>query len=151
MDDSLLQILFRNQTNKTGVQFLRYILVGLIVFIIDIGSLFILTEIFGVYYLISAALAFTLGLIANYFLSIKWVFNIRILTKKHFEFGVFAVIGIIGLFFNEVLIWFLTEHQEINYLISKIFTSILILFWNFYARKFILFRWVLDKKKFKFR
>jgi putative flippase GtrA len=138
--DNLLQKLFRNQTNKTWVQFLRYILVGGIVFIIDFGSLFILTEVFGIYYLISAALAFTLGLIANYFLSISWVFNIRILTKKHFEFGVFALIGIIGLFFNEVLIWVLTEDQGINYLISKIFTSILILFWNFYARKFILFR-----------
>jgi putative flippase GtrA len=139
-DDNLIQKLFRNQTNKTGVQFLRYILVGWIVFIIDFGSLFILTEIFGIYYLISAALAFTLGLIANYFLSIRWVFNVRILTKRYFEFGAFAIIGIIGLFFNEVLIWFLTENQEINYLISKIFASILILFWNFYARKFILFR-----------
>ena len=138
--DNLMQKLFKNQTNKTGVQFLRYIMVGLIVFIIDLGSLFILTEVFGIYYLISAALAFTLGLIANYFLSISWVFNTRIITKGHFEFGVFAVIGIMGLFFNEVLIWFLTEDQEINYLISKIFASILILFWNFYARKFILFR-----------
>lgn len=139
-DDNLIQKLFRNQTNKTGIQFLRYILVGWIVFIIDFSSLFILTEVFGIYYLISAALAFTLGLIANYFLSISWVFNTRILTKRHFELGIFAVIGIIGLFFNEVLIWFLTEDQEINYLISKIFASVLILFWNFYARKFILFR-----------
>ena len=44
--DNLLQKLFRNQTNKTWVQFLRYILVGGIVFIIDFGSLFILTEVF---------------------------------------------------------------------------------------------------------
>ena len=138
--DNLMQKLLKNRTNKTGVQFLRYIMAGLIVFIIDLGSLFILTEVFGIYYLISAALSFTLGLIANYFLSISWVFNTRIITKGHFEFGVFAVIGIMGLFFNEVLIWFLTEDQEINYLISKIFASILILSWNFYARKFILFR-----------
>jgi putative flippase GtrA len=118
----------------------RYLFVGGAAFIVDFLSLFILTDYFGIYYLISAAIAFILGLIANYFLSISWVFNKRKLKNRHFEFGVFAFIGIVGLGFNEVFIWFFTQNLQIYYLESKIFAAVIILLWNFFARKYILFR-----------
>ena len=109
-------------------------------FIVDFLSLFVLTDFFGIYYLISAAIAFILGLVANYLLSISWVFNKRKLNKRHIEFGVFALIGIVGLGLNEVFIWVFTQDLQIYYLISKILAAVIILFWNFFARKFILFR-----------
>ncbi len=137
---NLCQKLLKNQTDETRIQLFRYLFVGGMAFIVDFLSLFILTDFFGVYYLISAAIAFILGLIANYFLSISWVFNKRTLKNRHFEFGVFAVIGIIGLGFNEVFIWFFTQELQIYYLISKIFAAIIILFWNFFARKYVLFK-----------
>jgi putative flippase GtrA len=137
---NLTNKLLKDGTDETKIQMFRYLFVGAAAFIVDFLSLFILTEFFGIYYLISAAIAFILGLIANYFLSISWVFNKRTLKNRHFEFGVFAVIGIIGLGFNEVFIWFFTQDLQIYYLVSKIFAAIIILFWNFFARKFILFR-----------
>jgi len=137
---NLIQKLLKDQTEKTNIQMFRYLFVGGAAFIVDFLSLFILTDFFGIYYLISAAIAFILGLIANYFLSISWVFNKRKLKNRHLEFGVFAVIGIIGLGFNEVFIWFFTQDLQIYYLVSKIFAAIIILFWNFFARKYILFR-----------
>lgn len=132
--------LLKDETNKTLIQMFRYLFVGGAAFIVDFISLFILTDFFGIYYLISAAIAFILGLIANYFLSIGWVFNKRKLSKRHIEFGVFALIGIVGLGLNEVFIWFLTEDLQIYYLMSKIFAAVIILFWNFFARKYVLFR-----------
>jgi putative flippase GtrA len=137
---NLSRKLLKDNTYKTPIQMFRYLFVGGAAFIIDFLSLFILTDFFGIYYLISAAIAFILGLIVNYFLSISWVFNKRKLKNRHLEFGVFAVIGIIGLGFNEVFIWFFTQDLQIYYLISKIFAAIIILFWNFFARKYILFR-----------
>jgi putative flippase GtrA len=135
-----MQKLFKDETEKTLVQLFRYTFVGGAAFLVDIGSLFILTQYFGIYYLISAAIAFILGLIANYALSISWVFNNRTLGNMKLEFGVFALIGFVGLGFNEILIWFFTENIHIYYLISKIIAAILILFWNFFARKFTLFK-----------
>jgi putative flippase GtrA len=132
--------LLKNNTDKTHIQMFRYLFVGGGAFIVDFLSLFILTDFFGLYYLISAAIAFILGLIVNYFLSITWVFNKRKLKNRPLEFGMFGVIGIIGLGFNEVIIWFFTQDLQIYYLISKIFAAIFILFWNFFARKYILFR-----------
>jgi putative flippase GtrA len=137
---NLSQKLLKGETDKTKIQMFRYLFVGAAAFIVDFLSLFILTDFFGIYYLISAAIAFILGLIANYFFSISWVFNKRKLKSRHFEFGVFAVIGIVGLGFNEVFIWFFTQDLQLYYLISKIFAAVIILFWNFFARKYILFR-----------
>lgn len=137
---NLSRKLLKDNTDKTHVQMFRYLLVGGTSFIVDFLSLFILTDFFGIYYLISAAIAFILGLIANYFLSVSWVFNKRKLENRHIEFGIFATIGIIGLGFNEIFIWFFTQDLQIYYLISKIFAAIIILFWNFFARKYILFR-----------
>ena len=118
--------LVREQTDKTLIQFIRYFFVGGTAFIVDIGSLYILTEFFGIYYLISATIAFILGLIANYLLSISWVFNKRTLDNKKLEFGIFTIIGIIGLVLNAVLIWFFTEYIQIYYMLSKIITAAII-------------------------
>lgn len=132
--------LLKNPTNSTRIQFLRYVFVGGAAFIVDFFSLFLLTDYFGIYYIISAALAFILGLVTNYLLSIKWVFNQRNIDNKTIEFSLFAFIGIIGLGLNEIFIWFFTSKLSIYYMISKIITAIIILFWNFFARKLTLFQ-----------
>ena len=137
---NISKTIVKDQTDNTRIQLFRYLFVGGAAFIVDLTSLFILTNYLGVYYLISAAIAFILGLIINYFLSIKWVFNRRNLENRTFEFGIFAVIGIIGLGLNEVFIWFFTQDLQIYYLFSKILAAVIILFWNFFARKFMLFR-----------
>ena len=129
-----------SKTDKTGIQFFRYLFVGGAAFLVDLASLYILTDFFGIYYLISAAIAFLLGLVTNYILSISWVFNRRSLDNKTVEFSVFAIIGIIGLGLNELFIWLFTAELGIYYLLSKILAAIIILFWNFFARKITLFK-----------
>lgn len=132
--------LLKDQTDRTLIQLFRYFFVGGAAFIVDFVSLFIFTDFFGIYYLLSAAIAFILGLLANYLLSVKWVFNKRVLENRKFEFGIFAVIGVIGLGLNEVIIWFFTDNLQMYYLYSKVIAAAIILFWNFFARKFTLFR-----------
>lgn len=136
----MLSKLFISKTDKLLVQMLRYTFVGGIAFVVDFGSLFVFTEFLKIHYLISAAIAFLLGLLTNYALSVIWVFNKRRLGSKYFEFGIFALIGIIGLGFNELFIWFFTEHIHFYYLFSKIISTAFVYLWNFFARKFILFR-----------
>ncbi|NYB26891.1 MAG: GtrA family protein [Methanobacteriaceae archaeon] len=132
--------LLTQSTDKTGIQFFRYIFVGGVAFLVDFASLYVFTDYIGVFYLISAAIAFILGLITNYILSINWVFNRRSLDNKTIEFSFFAFIGIVGLGLNELLIWFFTAEIGLFYLLSKILAAIIILFWNFFARKLTLFR-----------
>ncbi|MDD3985247.1 MAG: GtrA family protein [Methanobacterium sp.] len=138
--DNIIFKLLKNQTDNVHIQLLRYLFVGGAAFIVDMGSLYVFTDYFGIYYLISAAIAFLLGLIINYILSISWVFNNRTFNSRTLEFGVFTFIGIIGLGFNELFIWFFTAKLGLYYLLSKIIVAVIILCWNFFARKFILFK-----------
>ena len=136
----MLKALFHTRTDNVSIQFFRYLFVGGGAFVVDFGSLLILTEWFNIYYLFSAALAFLLGLITNYFLSTTWVFNKRTLNKRHHEFIIFAIIGIVGLGLNELIIWYFTEKFLFHYAFSKIIAAAVVLFWNFTARKIVLFR-----------
>ncbi len=140
MSKETVRKLLTQSTDKTGIQFFRYIFVGGVAFLVDFASLYIFTDYIGIFYLISAAIAFILGLITNYILSINWVFNRRSLDNKTIEFSVFAFIGIVGLGLNELLIWFFTAEIGLFYLLSKISAAIIILFWNFFARKVTLFK-----------
>jgi putative flippase GtrA len=140
IEKTSIRALFLNRTDTSSIQFFRYTFVGGAAFIVDFGSLFVLTEFFNIHYLISAAIAFLLGLIINYALSVVWVFSKRILRNKSLEFGIFAFIGIMGLGLNELFIWFFTEYVHFHYLVSKIISTAFVFLWNFGARKFILFR-----------
>ena len=132
--------LLKNKTNNTLIQLFRYTFVGGVAFIFDFGSLYILTEYFNIYYLVSAAMAFLLGLTINYLLSVRWVFEKRSIKSKHVEFVVFVLIGIIGLALNELFIWFFTEIAGTHYLYSKLISTLLVYLWNFFIRKYTLFR-----------
>jgi putative flippase GtrA len=135
----LFSQLFVEKTSNSFIQFFRYFFVGGTAFAVDFLLLAFLTEIAGINYLLSAAISFIAGLICNYFLSIKWVFNERKLSSPWIEFFLFGIIGLIGLGLNVVIIWFFTEKISVYYLYSKIIATVIIFFWNFFARKLALF------------
>lgn len=126
-------------TNNTLHQLFRYSFVGGVAFAVDFGLLYVLTEYAHLHYLLSATLSFLVGLIVNYILSKMWVFQTGTISNRWAEFAVFAVIGVVGLGFNNLFLWFFTEYCSIYYMVSKILTTIIVFFWNFFARKFILF------------
>lgn len=135
-----LQQLLVTETENTLVQLFRYTFVGGVAFIVDFGLLLVLTETGGINYLVSAAIAFTAGLTINYLLSIQWVFASRTLANRRAEFSIFAFIGIVGLGLNELFLWIFTDGAGWHYLASKIVATAIVFFWNFLARRFILFR-----------
>ena len=137
---SLINSVFRGKTDNTFFQLIRYTFVGGLAFLVDFGTLYLLTDFFHLHYLISAGIAFILGLITNYLFSIRWVFTTRNIRSKKIEFLIFAIIGLAGLGLNELFLWIFTDLLGIYYLLSKILTTILVYLWNFFARKFILFK-----------
>jgi putative flippase GtrA len=131
---------FLDPTDRTSVQFVRAIFVGAAAFSVDVGTLWALTGLGHVHYLVSAACGFVLGLAVNYVLSTGWVFNRRTLDSRTMEFAVFALIGLVGLGLTELLMWLLTDIGGLFYLVSKIVTTVVVYSWNFGARKRLLFR-----------
>ncbi len=127
------------RSQATFFQLIRYGFVGGIAFVADCGSLYALTEWCGVPYLVSAALAFLLGLTVNYLLSSLIVFSTHRLQNRWIEFAIFAIIGIIGLGLNEVIMYVCCEMIGIHYMVAKLISTALVFFWNFFARKLTLF------------
>ncbi|WP_367269925.1 GtrA family protein [uncultured Methanobrevibacter sp.] len=131
----LIDKLFRDPTDDIFLQLFRYIFVGGTAFVVDFFFLYFFSDICGIYYLISAVLSFIISVLVNYLMSTKWVFNQDNIQNKVLEFNLFILISTIGLGFTEILLYFFTDIVGLYYLISKVIAAIIVLFWNFLARR----------------
>jgi len=131
----LINKLFKEPTDNIIIQLFRYVFVGGTAFVVDFFFLYFFSDICGIYYLISAVLSFIISVLVNYVMSTKWVFNQDNIENKVLEFNLFILISTIGLVFTEILLYFFTDICGIYYLFSKIISAVIVLFWNFLARR----------------
>lgn len=127
------------ETENTLLQFFRYCFVGGIATIVDWGTLYCIEKI-GVHYMIAAVIAFVFGLVCNYCLSKFMVFNgseTKLSAKK--EFLAYGIIGVIGLVITLVLMYVMTEWLKMYFMVSKVIATVLVLVWNFGARKYFVY------------
>ena len=118
-------------------QFFKFGVVGVIAFIVDYLSLYLLTEFLNVYYLISSIISFLLSIIVNYMLSIKWVFDIK--KKQSFkDVIIFTLLSAIGLLINLLVMYLSVEVFKIHYMIGKLIATFIVMIWNFVTRKMFL-------------
>lgn len=135
-----IKALFFEPSNNGLLCFFRYAIVGGIATVVDWGVLCILTEL-GIFYLFSAVFGFFAGLIANYVLSKLFVFNgSETKVRRSTEFITYGVIGVIGLGATLGIMYLLTNLANIHYFITKMIATILVLLWNYFARKKLLYR-----------
>lgn len=136
-----LKGLFIVPTKNGLLQFLRYIFVGGIATIVDWGILYIFTEFIHLYYILSSVISFIAGLLINFILSKKLVFQSNeSKTGIMTEFIVYGVIGAVGLGITTLLMLLLTGYMKLYYMLSKVIATILVLLWNYIARKKILYK-----------
>lgn len=133
-------------------QFIKFGFVGVLCFLIDFG-LYTACNYIGVPYLISGTVGFTVSVIVNYILSMRYVFEGREDLSKHKEFVIFVVLSVIGLGINELLLYLCVDqfylksnwaqglaNQRVAEMISKIFATAVVMVYNFVTRKILLER-----------
>jgi len=125
-----------HKSERTWVQFLRYAVVAAVGLVVDFGGLVLLKEVGHVFYLLAATISFVVALLVNYYLSIWWVFPASRFSRKQ-EFMMFGAIGLVGLGLNDLMLWLLTSGLGIFYVWSKAISTVIVFFWNFFARKAI--------------
>ena len=127
-------------------EFLRYVIVGGVAFLADFGALVLSEELFfkvvsfGVY--LATATGFCVGLIVNYALSLSFVFTQekdRGKGRSVRAFLVFGIIGLLGLVWTEIGMWVGVAIFQLNYMLVKVFVTGIVLFWNYLARKLLIF------------
>jgi glycosyltransferase involved in cell wall biosynthesis/putative flippase GtrA len=135
--DELVEKIAGRKINKAFLQYFRYLLCGAVATVTDISILFVLTHVFRVNYLIAAAGAFLTGIIVNYTLNTVLVFKSSGRIKK--EFPLFALIGIGGLVWTEIILWILVDKLDVYVMFAKAVAIVLVLQWNFFMRKRFVF------------
>lgn len=131
-----------SKRNSLRSEFVRYVAVGGAAFAADFALLAVLTELFGVHYLVAALFAFLLGTAVNYWLSVRWVFSYRAIDVRGAEFGLFLLVGVITLGVSLGLMSLLVEGLAMHVLIAKCVVTAFTLVANFAGRRALLFtRW----------
>lgn len=119
-------------------QLFRFGIVGVIAFIIDYSLLYILTEKFGMYYLVSSLISFGVSVIFNYIASVLWVFDVDKKKSKAKNFIYFIGLSIVGLGINELLMWIGVDKIHMYYMFVKLFATVVVMIFNFVTRKIFL-------------
>jgi putative flippase GtrA len=115
-----------------------YLWVGGIAFVIDAGLLLLLVKA-GLYYIAANTVSFMIANVFNFFAGHYWVFHGSRESGGIFQsyVGVLAI-SVAGLVINDAVMYVAVDHVALSVLFAKVLATIIVLFWNFGARK----RWV---------
>lgn len=120
------------------MQIIRFGMVGFLCFFIDYGVLLGLTELAGINYLVSSGISFTVSVVVNYLLSMKFVFESKKKDSRVKEFILFVILSVGGLGINQLVMWLSVEKLGILYQLAKIGATAIVMVYNFITRKVIL-------------
>ena len=123
---------------KLFEQIFKFVIVGGLSFVLDFIIYYVLTHWLGVYYITSGFFSFTLSLIFNYLMSMKFVFKSKDDLKKTHEFAIFATMSVMGLGLNLLCLYIMVDYLGIHDLIAKVLTAGVVMVFNFVTRKIFL-------------
>ena len=116
------------------LEFVRFCIVGGLSLLVDMGVLFGLTEFAGVNYFHSAGISFTISVIFNYWLCVKFVFKVR-QKQTPKQATIFIGSSIVGLGLNQLCMWFFVEVIFLHYMIAKLGATVIVTAWNYVMKR----------------
>jgi len=125
---------------KVIFEFVKFTCVGLIGTLVNIFILYLLTDHYNVYFMLSAVVAFGVAVTINYILNKIWTFSENFnfnLINKYFNY---IIVSLIALIVNLFFLYLLTKYFKIYYILSQIISIGLSLIINFIGNKIWTFR-----------
>lgn len=119
-------------------QIFRFGIVGIISFGIDYSIFWLLNDKLGIYYLISNACSFSISVIINYLLNLKYVFHSSEEANKINEFIIYIILNIIGLGINQIIMKVCVDFFQIYAMAAKIIATGIVMVYNFISRKILI-------------
>ncbi|MFC2006506.1 glycosyltransferase [Chloroflexota bacterium] len=116
------------------LRFTRFCLVGLSGVLVNIGLLWLLTDIIGLFYLVSAAISIESSIISNFFLNNLFTFHDRnspAVRSSLSRLLKYNLVTMAGLGVNISILWLFTEVFGIYYLISELVGIVIATLWNY--------------------
>ena len=98
----------------------------------------VLTEFTALSYFVSSGISFTVSVVVNYVLSMRFVFRGKEDMSKFEEIIIFVVLSFIGLGINQMIMWIAVESFHIFYAVAKVLVTMMVTTYNFISRKIFL-------------
>ena len=127
--------------NNDLIKLIRFSIVGVGNTLVN-WSIFIILNVFGVYYIISNIIAYIIATINSYIWNSLWVFkygqglNINTSVK-------FFILNLVGLTVNTTIMYILVDILNFNKFIALVIASVLVVMMNYTINKL----WVFKEKK----
>ena len=127
--------------NNDLIKLIRFSIVGVGNTLVN-WSIFIILNVFGVYYIISNIIAYIIATINSYIWNSLWVFKygqgLNINTSVRF-----FILNLVGLTVNTTIIYILVDILNFNKFIALVIASVLVVMMNYTINKL----WVFKEKK----
>lgn len=119
-------------------QFLRFATVGVIATFTQYVVMILLVESTHMFAALASSTGFVIAGLVNYYLNYRLTFKSNKLHRE--TITKFMIIFFSGFFWNLLLMTLGTEVLNIYYILSQIFTTIIVMFWNFLGHRYWTFR-----------
>ena len=126
------------KVKKLFLQFCKFGLVGTLCFCIDYGLMVLLTEMGILSYFVASGVSFTVSVMVNYVLSMRFVFKGKDELSKLQEMAIFLALSLVGLALNQMIMWIAVEFFKMFYALAKILATMIVTTYNFISRKLFL-------------
>ena len=117
-------------------RFLKFCVVGASGTLVYLGLLALFTEIGGLFYALSAALAYEISILNNFTWNELWTFRDRRASAGGSVLArvlKFNLVSLVGLGIHEAVLTFFTEVTDLFYILSAIIAIFCAVIWNFFA------------------
>jgi len=117
-------------------RFVKFCLVGGSGVLVNMGLLWLLTEVAGLFYLVSSAVAVECAILNNFFWNDVWTFRDRRAAGWRARLGRLArfnAVSVGGLGINVAVLWLFTEQLGVYYLLSNLAGIAAATLWNFFV------------------
>jgi putative flippase GtrA len=117
----------------------RYFLVGGACAATDLVLFLAFAQYLGFPYLRVSAGSFVVATLLNYFLSVRFVFVSGLRFGPRWEIAMVFAVSAVGLALNQLILATAVESWGLNLLMSKVVATGSVFFWNYFARRLIVF------------
>ncbi|WP_153504564.1 GtrA family protein [Cumulibacter manganitolerans] len=138
IDDPVLRT--EERARRLLWQFLRFLVAGLISFSVDYGVFVLLYRMFDVQYIVASTISFSLSLVLNYVLTLKFVFEAREGRSIAKEFATYVGLNMVALGLNQVILLLTVDKMGASPLVGKLIATAVVMVYNFISRKMLIER-----------
>ncbi len=119
---------------------LRFFIAGGFAGVADLIFLYILHNVFGAYYLLSAIVAFLLAFGISFLLHKFWTFKSHT-EKAHRQVGMYLLASLFGLLLNTFFMYVFVSRFSLNVIISQVISGLLVACVSFFVSRNLVFKY----------